>query len=118
MKTDLDTITFDELRTLDDTNQIIWTGVIINKSDIPEIKEMMDSGNDKLSLGNRCPLLNKGEVIDVKVIDGNVLGEEGRMDCVIFFKDAEINIMQRLQMAQEFKWVSDFVDNYASDYEV
>lgn len=57
-------------------------------------------------------------VEDVKFLDGNVRGEEGRKDYLIAFDSgiSETDPMVRLRMANDFKWTSEFIVNYADDY--
>jgi hypothetical protein len=62
-------------------------------------------------------LITSGEFVEMKSISGNVLGDRGRHDVLIIgTKDLSIDPLKRLQFG-DIKWTSDFVVNFAQDYE-
>ena len=103
---DLDTIPFSELRGLKDVETMVWTGLLLTKAELPEVNSFL------LQTG----LLKEGKLVDAKNISGNILGDNGRCDVVLFFEGAVLgNPIVRLKI-DGLKWTSDFVDNYRKDY--
>ena len=109
------TVTFDELRNLDDTNHLMFIGLTLDKDDTATLNEIETFFNDE-GLFINGPRKIKG----VRRVTGNVLGDKGRWDWVFDFEEDPgntISPMTRLRMSNMgIKWVSDFVDNYKQDY--
>ena len=106
----LSTIQFSELNEYNDSNSLVFTGLCLAEEDVPEVEKFFHS---------KGLMSADKHIIDVKHIEGNVLGEEGRTDWLFVFdnEDKQFNPMVRLSMSpMGVKWTSDFIDNYAADY--
>jgi len=104
-------IHFSELHDCDDSSTLVILGTLFhyNQSDIEEVEDFFHE--EKLIPAD-------AHVTDLRHIEGNVLGEEGRSDVLICFTPCNVNPMVRLRLSESMgiKWTSDFVDNYKDDY--
>ena len=104
--TDLDEISFDEVRTFNDVETMVWTGLLLNKEDFPAVEVAI----------RQSGLLKEGKLVNAKNISGNVLGDNGRCDVVLFFEGAVLgNPVARLRF-DGLKWTTDFCVNFYDDY--
>jgi hypothetical protein len=114
MKTVYDTITFDELSSMDENT----FGMVIVGA----------GGKSSEWVGGITKILKKEKIVnDIKPIfsraakiTGNVLGEDGRTDLVLIFnKDVDMHVgklaMWRLAF-RDVSWMDDFVVNFRKDY--
>ena len=93
--------------------------LILVATKLPEtetgVKELIDDINDFAT--NKLGFFrNDTKVVSIEKVEGNVLGEEGRSDLYLKMNKFDVNPIARLKFP-DFKWVSDFIDNYAKDYE-
>lgn len=93
--------------TIDDSNNLVWTGLLFKESDIPEIESWF----------KEIGLIDKNSKIEwIATIDGNVKGKNGRSDVYIRLTGkGVINPLVRLQV-DGLMWYSDFIDNFKDDY--
>lgn len=54
-------------------------------------------------------------VTEIRKIDGNVKGENGRTDWLLIFNKS-IKGIRPFALMQDVKWIEDFIDNYGKDY--
>lgn len=55
------------------------------------------------------------KVVEIRKVEENVLGDEGRTDWLCIF-DGAINGIRPMPLMQDVKWIEDFIDNYKGDY--
>lgn len=58
------------------------------------------------------------KIVDMKKIVGNVEGDKGRTDYLLYFNrdpNEYVNEDKRLTF-EDLKWIDDYLDNYSSDY--
>ena len=113
-------IAFNELKSLNDDNHLMFIGLSLNDGDVQTIQEIEDYFNE-----NELFPVHR-TIKGMRRVTGNVLGDSGRMDWVIDIEPLNpekadikqpINPLVRMRMSEMgVKWVSDFVDNYAEDY--
>lgn len=109
---DTTTISFEDLMTSDkynDSNSAVIVATLFDEN------EDWQSVNDFLA--NQLCFSKGKNLIGVRRITGNVLGNEGRTDNLLVFdnEDVPFNFMARLRFP-DIKWTSDFIDNYKKDY--
>jgi hypothetical protein len=110
MSKELGEIPFSALADYDDSDYLVFTALTL--TDTETIDEIEDFFVEK-------GLIKDKKIIGMYRILGNKLGDEGRTDWLIkFTSGGSINPMVRLQMSEMgVKWLSDFIDNYGSDYD-
>lgn len=111
MKKNITPITFAELRNFE-SNSIVLTGLLLGDEDLPALDNFLHEGTGLFPEG-----LN---VVEVRHLSDNVLGDEGRSDIVVIFDGEGFpNPMVRLQLRMAgwgVMWTEDFLYNYAKDY--
>ena len=109
----LNEISFKELNNFNDSNSVVLTSVSFDEMTKEEIISEINEIFHNVGL-----IKEDKNVIDVKYINDNVLGEDSRPDYLIIFDNEKslTSPMARLQMASSVKWTSDFIDNYKTDY--
>ena len=80
-----------------------------------EVKELISQIND-FATNELGFFRNDTKVVSIEKVEGNILGEEGRSDLYLKMNKFDVNPIARLGFP-DFKWVSDFIDNYAEDYQ-
>lgn len=108
MKTN--TIPFEELGNFNDSNSAVMMATLFEPNF--EWSELDQFLSEELGF-------SKGKnLIGVHRITGNVLGDEGRTDWLLEFDHEEVafNCIARLRFP-DIKWTSDFIYNYAKDFE-
>ena len=105
------TIQFGELKKFNDSNSAVLMATTF--PDEFDFKELDDF------LSNKLEFSTGKNLIGIYRITGNWLGDEGRTDWLMEFdnEDKQFNCMARL-MFPDIKWTSDFIDNYAEDFNV
>lgn len=102
-------ISFSECKNLTDDTCVVFMGVLFEYTE-----DELESVDDFF---HQIGLIDKySHVRDLRRIEDNVLGDEGRTDVVICFDSCNPNPMARLRYGKDIKWVSDFVVNYENDY--
>lgn len=109
---DTTTISFEDLMTsdkFDNSNSAVIVATIFDDN------EDWEAVNDFLA--NQLGFSKGKNLIGVRRITDNVLGDEGRTDNLLVFdnEDVPFNFMARLRFP-DIKWTSDFIDNYKKDY--
>lgn len=109
---DTTTISFEDLMTSDkfgNSNSAVIVATIFDDN------EDWEAVNDFLA--NQLGFSKGKNLIGVRRITGNVLGDEGRTDNLLVFdnEDVPFNFMARLRFP-DIKWTSDFIGNYKKDY--
>ena len=102
-------INFSKLKDYDDSTSAVLTGIDFENGF--NFKEVDDFLSNELGF-------SKGKnLTGVYRIMGNVLGADGRKDWLLTFDNPskQFNYLARLRF-DGLKWTSDFVDNYAHQY--
>lgn len=105
----IERISFEDLQNIDDSH-LIFTGLLVIEENYDDTIKAMS----EFFIGSSLSTKN---VVSLKRIDGNVLGDDGRHDYLITFEDGnKINPIVRVGLGTDVKWVSDFVINFVEDY--
>lgn len=114
MSKKFNTISFEELTYFNDNNSIMFLGCDFGDMTKEEAIVEMDQWLHEINM-----IKEDKHVKDVKFLVGNVNGENSRKDWLVAFDSgiSATNPMVRLNYARDFKWTSDFIDNYKDDYE-
>lgn len=112
MAMNTDPIAFEDLMTSDkynDSNSAVIVATIFNEN------EDWQSVNDIIA--NQIGFSKGKNLIGAHRITGNILGDAGRSDYLLEFDNEQVqfNPFARLQFP-DIKWVSDFINNYKSDF--
>lgn len=105
----IEPIAFRELETYNDGNSFVITALKLEntQADAQELAKQLQE----------CELCADKDVVAIRYITGNIMGEAGRHDYLIEYKaDKPLNPLTRLKFAEFVKWTSDFMDNYRKDY--
>ena len=97
-----------------DADALVLVATLMPKTDA-EVQKMIDDINT-FATREIGFFRNDTKVVSIEKIEGNVLGEEGRSDLYLKMNKFDVNPIARLKFP-DFKWVSDFIDNYVEDYE-
>jgi len=105
-------IAFSELKNYNDTNSFVWLAMLIPTAQA-KIKATCNEMSEWLF---KEGFITKGKVIELKRIAGNTTCRSDVL--VIFSKDCSgLHPLKRLK-TDDMKWTSDFIVNYAKDYDV
>lgn len=110
MNTQFELVNFNDI--VDDGMNVIMLGLSIEGESEDNLKHQINSFFTEFGL------FTKGvEVVKIKKIDGNVLGDDGRTDVLLELSDSVscINPIKRIQVG-DIKWTEDFLVNYRDDY--
>lgn len=110
MNTQFEIIDFNDI--IDNGTNVVMLGLIVENESEDNLKQQINSFFTEFGL------FTKGvEVVRIKKIGGNVLGNEGRSDVLLELSDSIscINPIKRLQIG-DIKWTEDFLVNCREDY--